>query len=1073
MLKTYRRNTLIAVAITAALTHFNVSAAIADQVTSSAPRAINVSAGNLQDALESLGKQCNVDVVYPSRELQGLHTSGVSGVMQPRAAFEKLIEGTRLVIKEQGDALLITAPARATSRVSDSTVFPAQPIRLAQAGMMNAAFQQTSSETVAPSDAQSASSAPITPDNLTEVVVTGSRLVRKDIEAVSPVAMLGEVEIAQRGYIRTEEILMHMPQLRTEQDTSGRTFVDLRALGSQRTLVLVNGRRLQAGGYGNSAPDPSLVPPGLIKNVEILTGGASSVYGADAVAGVVNFVMDTEFEGLKISTGASAFQHDNDNKMVSRAMDARGEEWYAKGNSFDGEQYKLDIAAGGKFNEGRGHISAYIGIDKSSLLRMSARDYTSCALGADATCSGSFEAGRPNYYFPGLDAEVTLADDGTLAPYEDNLANWGNNLSMRHPAKRLRAGTFVNYEINEHAKAYFEANFMRAENRNYYDETATFGMPATIRCDSPILSPAQAAQICGPSGLNLAPTGSFTVNLYKRNVEGDARYWDKVYNSFRAVTGVKGDITSNWRYDVSFLYGNTSSSEQGTNVFVRSRVLNAVNLTRNGAGNIVCVSGGQCVPYMVFTPGGITQEALNYLTSDHYIDGDASTYVTNAYVAGDLPLTIPSAANPIALVLGTEYRKETFGTFFDDSQKQGDILGRTRQQDTTGSYDVTEFFVEAAVPLIENLPWVQNLSAELGYRYSDYNLSGTQNTWKAGLNYRPIQELKLRGGFNRAVRAPNVVELFRPQSNGLWNGSDPCAGANPVYSAEQCARTGVDASRYGQVTANPVGQFNQLTGGNPDLEPEQADTITLGMVISPLDRMNIAIDYWDIKIDDVIGTVGASTALNQCALTGEASLCSLIHRAADGNLWLDLLSGSGGYIAATNANLGAWHYRGVDLSLDYAMPVGAGDVRFSLNGSRFLKKFQENVKGVPGSRFSCEGLYSSSCDFPTPKWRHTFGATYASDSFWSATLNWRYYGAVDNPAVTSGIDSGINAQNFFDLSGTFSVADNISIVTGVNNILDKEPPLVSLNISTNYYNTVDGYYDMLGRFLHLSATVKF
>ncbi len=155
------------------------------------------------------------------------------------------------------------------------------------------------------------------------------------------------------------------------------------------------------------------------------------------------------------------------------------------------------------------------------------------------------------------------------------------------------------------------------------------------------------------------------------------------------------------------------------------------------------------------------------------------------------------------------------------------------------------------------------------------------------------------------------------------------------------------------------------------------------------------------------------------------------------------------------------------------MPVGAGDVRFSLNGSRFLKKFQENVKGVPGSRFSCEGLYSSSCDFPTPKWRHTFGATYASDSFWSATLNWRYYGAVDNPAVTSGIDSGINAQNFFDLSGTFSVGDNISIVTGVNNLLDKEPPLVSLNISTNYYNTVDGYYDMLGRFLHVSATVKF
>ncbi|MBL8268918.1 TonB-dependent receptor [Steroidobacter sp.] len=1072
MLKTQTiRNTLVAFAVTTALAHFNIATALAD-----APRAVNVSAGNLQDALESLGKQLNVDVVYPSRELQGLRTSGISGVMEPRAAFEKLIEGTQLIIKEQGNALLITStPRAANGHSNETTMGPVRPIRLAQASMVNAAYQQTASDAraTAPAPAETAAGAAESTDSLAEVVVTGSRLQRKDIEAVSPITMLSEVEIAQRGYIRTEEILMHMPQLQTFQSESGRTFVDLRGLGSQRTLVLVNGRRLQSGGYSSASADASIVPPGLIKNVEILTGGASSVYGADAVAGVVNFVMDTDFEGLKMTGSVSAFQHDNDNTMVTRAMDARGENWYAKGNSFDGEQYKLDIMAGGKFMDGAGHISAYLGIDKSSLLRMNARDYSSCALAANATCSGSLEAGDPNFIFANPVGRRTLQDDGTLSVYTDNLANWGNNLSMRHPAKRLRGGAFINYEINEHAQPYFELNFMRAETRNYYDETATFGVPASIRCDSPLLSAAQAAQICGAGGLNLLPTQSFTVNLYKRSVEGDARYWDKTYNSFRTVTGLKGEISGSWRYDVSFLYGNTTSSEQGTNVFVRSRLLNAVNLTRNGNGDIVCVSGGSCVPYMVFTPGGITQAALDYLTSDHYIDGDASTYVTNAFVSGDLPLTMPTARNPVALVLGAEYRKETFGAFYDDPQKQGDILGRTRQQDVNGAYEVKEYFVEAAVPLIEDLPWVQSLSAELGFRYSDYNLSGAQNTWKAGLNYRPISQVKLRGGFNRAVRAANVVELFRPQANGLWNGSDPCAGANPLYSAAQCARTGVSASQYGSVTANPVGQFNQLTGGNPQLDPETADTITLGLVLSPLDRMNITLDYWDIKIEDVIGTVGASTALNQCALTGEASLCSLIRRAPDGNLWLDLLSGSGGYIMATNANLGSWHYRGVDLSMDYSLPFGPGDVKFSVNGSRFLKKFRENVKGLAGSRFSCEGLYSANCNFPTPKWRHTFGATYASDSFWSTTVSWRYYGAVDNPAVTTGIDSGINAQNFFDLSGTFQVADNVSVVAGVNNVLDKEPPLVSLNISTNYFNTVDGYYDMLGRFLHLSATVKF
>jgi iron complex outermembrane receptor protein len=1076
MLKTHTlRNTLIALAVSTAITHLNAAAALAD-----APRAINVSAGDLDDALESLGKQCNVDVVYPSRQLQGLQTSGVTGVMGTRAAFEKLIEGTDLVIKEQGDALLIAMPSRAaTSRVDDASMSPMRSMRLAQASMVNAAYQQSSAEVAPPSASQSTPSAGAASgsENLVEVVVTGSRLTRRDIEAVSPVAVLGEVEIAQRGYIRTEEVLMHMPQLQTEQSESGRTFVDLRGLGPVRTLVLVNGRRLQPGGYGSdadsSAADPSLIPPGLIKNVEILTGGASSVYGADAVAGVVNFIMDTEFEGFKITGGASGFQHDNDNTLVTSTMDAIGEDFYAKGNSFDGSQYKVDIMAGGRFDDGNGHISAYLGVDQSSRLTMSARDYTSCALDSDANCSGSYTAGRPNYYFPGLEADTTLQDDGSITAWDGNLGNWGYGLSMRHPAKRLRAGAFVNYEFNDHAKPYFELNFMRANSRNYYDETGTFGLRATISCASPLLSTAQQAQICGPDGLNLAPSDTFDVDIYKRNREGELRYWDKEYNSFRAVTGLKGDIASSWRYDVSFLYGKTTSSERGAHDFSRARMLNALNVTRDTNGNVVCVSGGNCVPYMVFTPGGITSAAVDYVSADGYVTGDASTYVVNAFVAGDLPLTLPSASNPIAVVLGVEHRKETFGTFFDDSQVQGDLLGRSQQDNTTGSYEVKEVFTEAAVPLVEDLPWVRSLSAELGFRYSDYDLAGEHDTWKAGINYRPIQELKFRGGFNRAVRAPNVVELFRPQSTSLWNGVDPCAGPTPAFSAEECARTGVASDRYGLVTGNPVGQFNQLAGGNPDLDPEVADTVTIGFVASPLDRLNVSVDYWDIQIDSVIGLVDSQIALNQCAATGEASLCELIHRHPDGNLWLDQQSGAGGYVQATAANLGMWHFRGVDLAVDYSVPVGEADVRLSLSGSRFLKKFFENVKGVAGSRYNCEGLYSSSCDFPTPKWRHNFEATYLSSSFWSASLNWRYFGAVENPDVTSGIDDGINAQNFFDLSGTFKIGDSISIVTGVNNILDKEPPLVSLNISTNYFNTVDGYYDMLGRFLHLSATLKF
>ena len=1031
-----------------------------------------------QDAalgLRALALQGDFQVFFPSAQIQGRQVRPVHGKYDAAGALQTALRGTGLTYRLADAGTYVVevdhmsgggagdAPAVSTY----SSAYDSAAVRLAQT-------DGTQSQAISGSSNGGATgAAPTDGSKVEEIFVTGSRIVRKDIEAVSPVSVISSKEIAERGYIRFEEMLNHVPQLVTYQAESGRPFIDLRGLEAKRTLVLVNGRRLAPGGYDSSAADPSLIPPGLIKNVEILTGGASSVYGADAVAGVVNFILDKDFEGFEISTGASVFQHNNRNKLIPPLMDARGENWYAKGNSFDGPQYTFDMMAGGKFDSGRGHITAYLGWDESTLLRMKDRDYTSCALDDTGQCSGSFEAGRPNFYFPGLEMDATLQDDGSLTPWNGNLANWGSQLSMRHPSQRLRAGAFVNYDLNEHAQPYFELNFMRAKNTNYYDQTATFGLPASISCSSPLLSTAQQAEICGPGGLNLGPDDSFDVGIYKRSVESPTRSWEKHYNASRIVAGVQGEITGSWRYDVSFLYGNTSSSERGTNVFSRSRMLNALNVTRDTNGDIVCVSGGNCVPYMVFTPGGITQAALDYLTTDHFIEGKASEYVVNGYLAGDLPLTLPSASSPIAFVFGAEYRKETFEALFDDSQRQGDILGRTQQSDTMGSYNVKDVFTEAVVPLVEGWTLVDSLSAELGYRHSEYDRSGSHDTWKIGLNYRPIQQLKLRGGFNRAVRSPNVEELFSPQSASLWNGADPCAGANPVLTAEQCARTGVRPERYGLVSANPVGQFNMVVGGNPQLQPEAADTWTVGLVASPLERMNVSVDYWDIQIDDVIGLIDPQTALSQCGVTGEAALCSLIHRAADGNLWHDAQSGAGGYVTATNANLGIWHFRGIDTAFDYWLPLPKGELQFRLTGSVFLEKFYENVKGVADSRYTCEGKYSTNCSFPTPRWRHTLVTTYASNSNWTASLSWRYFSAVDNPEVATGLDSGIGSQSYFDLTGTFSLGDHWQFVTGVNNILDKEPPLVSLNLSTNYFNTVDGYYDMLGRYLHASVKVRF
>lgn len=999
---------------------------------------------SLDSALKDLAQQTGLQVGRFSDAIKGDTLVGpLTGKFSAERALKRLLEPHGLTYRTLNDrAVIVLRPQDLAQMPAARTGYEGESrsardglrqtsFRLARAEPRAAESTEDSAAAAGAEGAPASSPEEAVESGVGEVVVTGSRIVRRDIEAVSPVSVVSGEQLAERGYIRFEELLSHVPQLQTGQSETGRAFVNLRGLGPVRTLVLVNGRRLQPGGYGAfadaNAADPSLIPPGLIKNVEILTGGASSVYGADAVAGVVNFILDKDFEGFEISAGGSVFQHDNRNDFVGSQVGARGEP-YAKGNVFDGPQYSIDMMMGGKFGaEDRGHLTAYLGFDKSTLLRMKKRDYTSCALDNTGQCSGSFTAGRPNFYIPGLDLIATLEDDGAITPWSGNLSNWGPLLSMRHPAQRLRGGAFADYEINDRAKVYFEFNAMRARTRNYYDESGTFGLPVDISCSSP----------------------------------------------YRSVVGLQGDITSSWRYDVSFLYGNTSSAEQGENVFSRPRMINALDVTRDSDGNLVCVSGGDCVPYLVFTPGAITQASLDYLTTDMRTTGSASEYVFNAYVSGDLPFVLPTAVNRPAVVLGAEYRKETSRTLFDDVLSHGDILGDAVRRNVRGSYDVRELFTEAAVPLIEDKRFVRDLSAELGFRRSDYDISGSHDTWKVGLNYRPIDRLKLRGGFNRAVRAPNVIELFLPQSASLWNGSDPCAGATPVFSAEQCARTGVAASRYGLVTADPVGQFNMLVGGNAGLQPESADTWTLGFVTSPLRGLNLSVDYWDIKIDDVIGLVDPQTALNQCALSGEPALCSLVHRAPDGNLWLDIQSGSGGYIQATNANLGLWHFRGVDVAMDYRLPMSTGAMKFTLNGSRFLKKFYENVKGVAGSRYSCQGLYSSECDFPTPKWRHSFETSYISNSFWTVGLNWRYFSSVDNPAVDTGIDKGIGAQSYFDLIGTFRIGEKASIVAGVNNIFDKEPPLVSLDLSTNYFNTVDGYYDMLGRYLHASMTVRF
>lgn len=917
-----------------------------------------------------------------------------------------------------------------------------------------------------------------------KISITGSRIKSQNYESASPISITSDVEIKLSGFTRIEDLLNTLPQIEAGQTSflsngaSGTANLDLRGLGPSRTLVLVNGRRLPAGGVYSQAPDINQIPAALVKRVEVLTGGGSSTYGADAVAGVVNFVMDDDFEGFEINFGASGYQHNNDNSYIQDLMDKRNFE-YPEGNTgIDGKSYNIDITMGGDFADGKGHAVAYATWRRNDELRQEARDYSSCALNAGGTgCGGSGNAIIPNFYIGNIDPVTGAQDDyeywtldsnSNFIPSVGNSYNYAPINHFMRPDERFSLGAFVNYEVNDHVRPYFEVMYMRDRTAAQIAESGTFfSEQYDIDVSSPLLNDAQRAQLMDRFGLGL--DDQFSVYIGKRNVEGGARASVLEHNDFRVVFGSEGDINDNWSYDASFLYGSSSSSAAYINDFFGPRIATALNSEE-------CADTAGCIPYEVFTYNGITSEAADTLTGVAILNGVASEMVINAYVTGETGFIIPSANDPIAVVLGYEYRDSKYERLADEVFAQGLLLGQGGTTSSiVGGFTVNEIFAEASVPLVQGKALADDLSLDLGYRYSDYDTSGGVSTYKVGVNYAPLEELKVRGSYNRAVRAPNVADLFSPQSTGLWGGTDPCAGIiadgeTPALSAAQCANTGVSAAQYGTIGLSPASQYNGLFGGNPNLAPEIADTYTFGIVALPMEDLQFSIDYWDIKLEDVIGAVGAQLTVEQCGLTGSAAYCDNIVRAPSGSLW----RGADGYVTATNVNLASRHWQGYDFTGNYEMDLGNGTLTAKFVGTLMTKKEYVPLPGDDAATYDCVDEVSVDC-FAQPEWRHSFNVSYTTGDWWTVDAKWRYYGSVgysgtsDTLLVESG---GIKSQSYLDLKGSFEVTDNLAVLVGVNNVFDKEPPMVGSTISSNA-NTVAGYYDTLGRYLHASVTFKY
>ena len=918
---------------------------------------------------------------------------------------------------------------------------------------------------------------------LEEIITTGSRIpVDQNLISSAPVTTVTSEELAYGGVTRVEDLINDMPQIvpeLTANDSNGSTgtaTLDLRGLGSDRTLVLLNGHRMGFGDPNALAPDINQIPGNLVERVELLTGGASSTYGSDAVSGVVNFILKDDFEGFQFDWQISGYQHDNSDGRSQAAISDAGFE-QAPGDVSDGGTINLNVTVGMNSADGRGNVTGYIGYRDIKAIRHSERDYSACARGTVDTCSGSSTTPAGSFRdFADIDLRLDL-DTGIFEPRAGEAYNYGPLNYFQRPDERWTGGVLGSYEVADNMEAYVEFMFMDDRSLAQIAPSGTFFNNLDLNCDNPLLT----AQAFGAFGC-VNTTDRVPIYVGRRNVEGGPRFDDLQHVSARSLVGLRGDIGDNWQFDAFVNFARLNYTEVYNNDMSISNIIRALEIVDDGAGNAVCqsvVDGSDpsCVAYNIFQPGMVTQAMIDYMDLPLFSKANMKMSQGVGYVTGDLGAygwTLPTADEGVQVVFGVEYRDDNYVNDLDNNFNAGNAAGQGgATADVSGAVLVKEFFTEARVPLIQDRAFAQDLSLDLRYRRSDYDIGIDADTWNFGVGWSPVDSVKLRASNSRAVRAPNINELYSPQTIGLWSGTDPCAGPTPELTEAQCARTGVPAGRYGSVAASPADQYNGLFGGNPNLAAEESDSLSVGVLFTPetfLEGLTVSVDYWAIEVTDAISTVDPEFVIRECGL-GNDSLCGLIRRnSVNGNVWVGS-SASAPRVQATNVNIGKFDVAGVDINGTYAVELGRHSLDFSLRGTALT---QWDDQPQPGGEINdCLGTWGGACGRPRPEWKHTAFVKWGTpvDGL-DVVGTWRYISEVKEFERDR---YSADATNFFDLSlGYFTelLGGNTQVTVGINNILDEEPPHHGLFNTAPYSNgnTIPGTWDPLGRYWFVGFT---
>ena len=903
-----------------------------------------------------------------------------------------------------------------------------------------------------------------------EIVVTGSRIARRDFNSPSPISTLNRDQIEAAAQSTLEEVLNKMPQVqpdfgRTSNNPgNGTATINLRGFGPERGLVMLNSRRLAPSGTG-SAVDVNNIPQVLIERVEIITGGASTVYGSDALAGVVNFITRDDFEGLSIEARASRTD--------------RG----------DADSYDLNLAFGTDFADGAGNIVLYGGYYERTEVFAGERVLTSQPLFQNTEDGTLEEAGSgatpgTSIFFPEVDfgdsGWITFNPDGTPRPFidPDDVYNFQPANYLQVPLERYTGGVLASWEMDNGYEWYLESNFTRNEGARELAPVPAFGF-FTVSSDNPLMT-AETQQLFQDyyefaPGLAGVFFGRRLSELGSRNEIDIREYW-------RTVIGIRGDLPGEWDIDGWYTYTVSDEKSLLSNDGSRSRFAQSL-LVDAGTGACLDPTGG-CVPANIYGEGRMSPEAAAFIRVPTMTNTSKRTQqLASVFARGPL---LDNWAGTIDVATGLEWRRDDGSFRADAGLFTGDTLGYRGDAAVDGIEDVLEVYAEAIIPLLGG---GQRLDLELGGRISEYKNAGTTETYKYGGMWQPVDSLIVRAMAQRSVRAPNNLELFQEQFVEVVNGfvenpsDDPCsASSDPVGNGnvERCVIQGLDPAQIGVFEATPFFPVDFVLGGNPDLTPEEADTLTIGAVLTPagLPNWSFAVDYYEIELTGAIDTNASFNICFDPVNTGNVA-CDNVSRGPTGDV-----------IEVVNlaANKGLRSTTGVDFQVNYrrSLPdrlslIGGGDIGVNLVWTHVLEDKRQD--SFVSQVVKCNGYFDSPCGTRTagssPNNRINTSFSYSKGdlnahlaSYWIdgtthwETVSWRLFNDDEpNLAIPQ-----IGSKHYMSLQVGYDFSDSISASIGIDNLFDTNAPLLATSFDGT--NTDVMLYDVFGRTFSVSFSMN-